>query len=86
MSGNLDPRIREVIIRLMRLADAEEPIGSVSMTETLPVMMQLNMILSQGSQQTQQQAQQPQMQQPSQQQGQNPMMNPALLKMLLGNG
>ena len=66
MTGNLSPQTRNVIIRLMRLADAPEPTGDVPMTATIPIMMQLNTILGNGRQQ---------------QNGQN-MMNPALLSMM----
>ena len=45
MTGNLSPKAREVIVRLVRMSDSEDPKGAVPMTACIPVLMQLNTIL-----------------------------------------
>jgi hypothetical protein len=45
MTGNLSPKAREVIVRLVRMSDSEDPKEAVPMTACIPVLMQLNTIL-----------------------------------------
>ena len=52
MMGNMSPRTKETIVRLIRLSDANDPKGTVSTTACVPILMQLNVILGDRQQQT----------------------------------
>jgi hypothetical protein len=51
MMGNMSPRTKEAIVRLIRLSDCDEPKGAVPTTACVPILMQLNVILGDRQQQ-----------------------------------